>query len=238
MYKRQIYAGRREVVFLILSGLFLGTLAMLNILGISRFVDLSFNIGSLEIPMPLAIGVLPYPVTFLCTDFISELYGRKRANRVVWMGLLLNLWVMSILWLAGVLPGTEARAFFEIRSYAFAAVWASMVAYLFAQFVDVELFHWWKRRTQGKHLWLRNNGSTMLSQIVDTVSVILITFWLTPKALPLNNDSSISSQLCGLIGAGYVFKVTTALLDTIPLYLGVRSLRPFLGISEEGVPDP
>ena len=75
---------RRERVFLILAGLFLGTLAMLNILGITRFIDLSFDLWGMTIPFQVAVGVLPYPVTFLCTDFISELYGQKRANFVGW----------------------------------------------------------------------------------------------------------------------------------------------------------
>ena len=63
---------------------------MLNILGISRFLDLSLQIGSWTIPFSIAIGVLPYPLTFLCTDFISEIYGKKRAAFVVWLGLLVN----------------------------------------------------------------------------------------------------------------------------------------------------
>jgi queuosine precursor transporter len=97
-------ARRRELVFIILSGIFLGTLAVLNILGLSRQIDLSFTIGEWKFPFIVFIGVLPYPITFLCTDFISELYGRRRANTVVWVGLLLNLWVLFILWLGGVLP--------------------------------------------------------------------------------------------------------------------------------------
>ena len=177
---------RRQLVFLVLSGLFLGTLAMLNILGVTRFIDLSFQLPgtSLTIPMPLAVGVLPYPITFLCTDFISELYGRHRANQVVWMGLGLNLWVMLILWVGGALPGFEpagqpqSGVFFEVRRLAFSAVTASMIAYLAAQFVDVQVFHFWKRLTNGRHLWLRNNGSTLVSQLVDTTSVILITHFL------------------------------------------------------------
>ena len=86
--------ARRERVFLVLAGLFLGSMTMLNILGVSRFLDLSFTVAGVHVPMALAVGVLPYPMTFLCTDFISELYGRRRASVVVWVGLLLNLWVM------------------------------------------------------------------------------------------------------------------------------------------------
>ena len=96
--------ARRERVFLVLAGLFLGSLTMLNLLGITRFIDLSFTLFGVEIPMPLAVGVLPYPITFLCTDFISEFYGRRRANWVVMVGLLLNLWVVFILWLGAALP--------------------------------------------------------------------------------------------------------------------------------------
>ena len=95
---------RREVVFIILSGFFFGTLAMLNILGISRQIDFSFTIAGVRIPFIVFIGVLPYPLTFLCTDFISELYGKKRANTVVWVGLLLNIWVILIFWVGGILP--------------------------------------------------------------------------------------------------------------------------------------
>ena len=169
--------ARRERVFLVLAGLFLGSMTMLNILGISRFIrlyqlDYALASGEVwEISFAVAVGVLPYPLTFLCTDFISEFYGRRRANWVVWVGLLLNIWVVFILWLGGILPGYEAMdtgvplnddksvpVFFQMRSLAFAAVGASMVAYMAAQFCDVYMFHFWKRLTKGKWLWLRNNG--------------------------------------------------------------------------------
>jgi hypothetical protein len=223
--------ARRERTFLFFAGLFLGTLAMLNILGISRFIDLSFTVPGLgwEVPVPLAVGVLPYPITFLCTDFISELYGRRRASQVVYMGLVLNVWVVFILWLGGVLPsaaGGDDDVFMRVRELTFGAVTASMIAYLFAQLVDVQLFHFWKNRTRGKHLWLRNNGSTLVSQLVDTVSVILITHALA--GLPVDPDEPLFPQLLVFIAAGYVFKVLAALADTLPFYVGVRWLTRYL----------
>ncbi|MEM9064648.1 MAG: queuosine precursor transporter [Planctomycetota bacterium] len=244
--ERQLHT-RRETVFLLFAGMFLGTLAMLNILGISRFIRL-FGIdhdsdpATDEIVFAVAVGVLPYPVTFLCTDFISELFGRARANRVVWMGLVLNLFVMVILWLGGVMPGFEEKTtdgslvldeagrppvFFEIRTLAFGAVTASMLAYIAAQFVDVYVFHFWKRLTHGKHLWLRNNGSTLASQLVDTTAVILIThFWA--GALPISDDRGLWGQLMLFIATGYVFKLLVALVDTIPFYLGTKWLVRYL----------
>ncbi len=233
----ELLALRRERVFLVLAGLFLGTLAMLNILGISRFIDLSFRLPLLgwQVPMVLAVGALPYPVTFLCTDLLSEFYGRRRTNEVVLVGLLVNVWVVAVLWLGGVLPGTEPAGqegtgvFFEIRRLAFGAVAASMVAYLSAQLIDVQLFHMWKRLTKGRHLWLRNNGSTMVSQIVDTTAVILITHYYA-HALPLDPSQPIGHQLAVFIASGYVFKLVVAALDTLPFYLGVAYLRDYLEI--------
>ena len=235
--------ARRERVFLVLAGLFLGSMTMLNILGISRFVDLSFELFGLTIPMALAIGVLPYPVTFLCTDFISELYGQKRANHLVWVGLLLNLWVVGFLWLGGVLPPTVEIdpatglpptdaydfAFYRIRFLTMGAVVASMIAYLAAQLCDVTLFHFWKRLTHGRHLWLRNNGSTVVSQFVDTFAVITITHFYA-RGLPIDPSTAIWPQLWVFIASGYVFKIAIALLDTLPFYVGVHYLSRYLEI--------
>lgn len=235
---------RRERVFLVLAGLFLGSLTMLNILGISRFIDMSFDVGGMKIPFVLAVGVLPYPVTFLCTDLISELYGRDRAASVVWMGLGLNLWVIGILWLGGALPGYETLGadgeivrdaagrlpvFYEVRGLAFGAVAASMIAYLAAQMCDVHVYHFFKRITAGKHLWLRNNGSTLMSQLVDSVAVILVTHFYA-HALPVTPDDPLWPQLFTFIASGYVFKLVCALLDTLPFYAGVRWLSAYLQI--------
>jgi uncharacterized integral membrane protein (TIGR00697 family) len=239
--------ARRERVFLILSGLFLGTLAMLNILGISRFIKLGelTTAAGTNLTFAIAIGVLPYPLTFLCTDFISEFYGRKRANSVVLVGLLLNVWVVFILWLGGVLPGFETLnpgtgeivrdaagrlpVFFEIRALAFGAVTASMAAYMAAQFCDVYVFHFWKGVTRGRHLWLRNNGSTMTSQLVDTTAVILITHYYA-HALPIDPGQSVGRQLALYIFTGYAFKFAIAAADTVPFYLGVKWLSGYLEI--------
>lgn len=243
--------ARRERVFMLLAGIFLGSMTMLNILGTSRFIKLFEIAVDLEsgkvwnIAFAVAVGVLPYPVTFLCTDFICEFYGRKRANTLVWIGLFLNIWLAFVLWLGGVLPGFEqyvdgqpvdaagnTPAYFQIQRLAFAAIWASMFAYMAAQFCDVYLFHFWKRVTKGKWLWLRNNGSTMISQLVDSTAVILITYWVGGLAgvIKLDLGVPVYLQLLVLIGTSYFFKVIVALLDTIPFYIGVSFLKGYLEI--------
>lgn len=245
---------RRERVFLVFAGIFLGCMTMLNILGITRFV----HVG----PLALAIGVLPYPLTFLCTDFISEFYGRRRAGFVVWVGLLLNVIVIGFLWLGHLMPGlaeqnrpgwlpegswippdwqtihfdptkvmpfgdqTLSMDLFEIIfRCSRIAVFASMLAYVAAQFCDVYLFHFWKKLTKGKYLWIRNNGSTMISQLVDSTTVILVTFW----GQLISGERSLK-QLLGLIAGAYLFKVIIAALDTIPFYIGVKYLSRYLRI--------
>ncbi len=237
--------ARRERVFLVLAGLFIGAMAMLNIIGITRFV----RIGPLE----LAVGVLPYPLTFLCTDLISELYGKKRASAVVWVGLVVNLFIIGTLWLGQALPPASTKApwqelhlaegvslpdgsrlegtgelFTLIYKCTAGAVFASMAAYLVAQLCDVHLFHFYKRLTKGKHLWLRNNGSTLVSQLVDTVVVVGLTF-----GAELSRGNITLRTMLTLVLSGYLFKLATALADTAPFYFGVRWLSRYLEIDPQ-----
>ncbi len=240
----QKFVRRREIVFLVLSGLFIGTLAMLNILGITRLIDFTFNIFGITVPFRVFIGVLPYPITFLCTDFICEIYGKKRANYVVWTGFLLNMWVLFILWIGGILPPrpeiTNATGlphpddpdylFYGIRFFTFRATFASMIAYLTAQFIDVHIFHFFKKATRGRYLWLRNNGSTLTSQMVDSLAVVLITYFFTHSQL-VQEGQEVFPALMVLILSNYIFKMVAALLDTIPFYIGVRFLSKYLNIN-------
>ncbi|MCB0357808.1 MAG: queuosine precursor transporter, partial [Bdellovibrionales bacterium] len=186
---------KRERVFIILAAFFIGSMTLLNVVGITRFIQMG--------PLSVAVGVLPYPLTFLCTDLISELYGKKRASFVVWIGFFLNLFMIVIVLIGFHLPSVDASVqppwqtlflsqpvhlangevvkgsidiFHIIYSCTVGSVFASMMAYLAAQFCDVHLFHFWKELTRGKHLWLRNNFSTMVSQLVDSFMVIIITF--------------------------------------------------------------
>jgi len=233
---------RRERVFLILAGFFLCAMTLLNVIGITRFVQFG--------PMQLAVGVLAYPLTFLCTDLISELYGRARANFMVTVGLLLNIFILGVMWLGNALPAIDAGSqppwqtlslsavvglpngstvsdsvelFSLIYATTTGAVFASMLAYIFAQYVDVFLFHWIKKKTAGKHLWLRNNGSTLVSQAVDSVTVVSVTF----GAAVLAGDMAVGVVL-GLMLSNYLFKMAAALIDTPIIYVLVHKLRPYL----------
>ena len=231
---------RRLATYIILAGIFISSMTMLNILGTSRFIDLSFNIFGFNFPLIVAIGVLPYPITFLCTDLISEIFGKKRATIIVWTGLVVNLWLGLILWLGGIAPefttstasiGTN-NAFLTIRHLALGTITASMVAYFLAQYIDVSVFHFLKNLTKGKYLWIRNNGSTMISQLVDTSAVILITHFLT-YSIPLPKDKSELMGLMTLIFYAYLFKFFAALIDTPIFYMAVKFLKKYLSEKNE-----
>ncbi len=231
---------RRLATYIILAGIFISSMTMLNILGTSRFIDLSFNIFGFNFPLIVAIGVLPYPITFLCTDLISEIFGKKRATIIVWTGLVVNLWLGLILWLGGIAPefttSSESidtnNAFLTIRHLALGTITASMVAYFLAQYIDVSVFHFLKNLTKGKYLWIRNNGSTMISQLVDTSAVILITHFLT-YSIPLPKDKSELMGLMTLIFYAYLFKFFAALIDTPIFYIAVKFLKKYLSEKNE-----
>lgn len=236
---------RRERVFLVLAGTFLCAMTLLNVIGITRFVQLG--------PMALAVGVLPYPLTFLCTDLICELYGKARANFLVSVGLGLNFLILGVLLLGNSLPSVPAESmppwqilqlaapvplpngevveqsvglYQLIYATTSGAVFASMLAYIAAQYCDVQLFHFWKRVTKGKYLWVRNNFSTLMSQMVDSVMVVTVTF----GAAFFRDEMTLKTMLI-LVGSNYLFKATVALLDTGPLYLAVHYLRRYLRLA-------
>lgn len=231
---------REQLVFMLLAGLFLSAMTLLNLIGITRFVQMG--------PLVLGVGTLVYPLTFLCTDLISELYGAQKARFVVWLGLGANVFVLLVMWVGQLLPLAEGAAPWQSLSvvgdvllptgqvlqnkvevfdiiYACTAgsMLASMVAYSAAQFCDVYLFHFWKKLTQGRHLWLRNNLSTAVSQLVDSVSFVLIAF----GAAYVQGHMKVE-DLWTLAMSNYVFKLGAALIDTGPFYLGVHWLSKYI----------
>jgi hypothetical protein len=196
-----------DTIFLVLAAVFLSSLVVCNLIA-NKFltVDLGFKVFT------LSAGALPYPITFLATDLLSELYGRRRANRVVMAGFVASLFALLALWLGGEFQAIEGSPVSqETYQSAFGNTWrvisASMTAYLVAQFLDVRLFHFWRDLTKGKHLWLRNNASTVVSQLLDSVLVVLVLFW---GAKPGDEMLSIILDL-------WLFKALVAFADT-PLF--------------------
>lgn len=206
-------------IYMILSALFIASLVVSNLIFQKFFYWDFFGIYTFEI----SVGILPYPITFLITDIISEIYGKKKANQVVTTGIFASVFSLLIIYIADYVPATswspiDNEIFGRVFGATAVAVFASMVAYLLAQYVDIQLFHFWKKLTRGKHLWLRNNFSTFLSQFVDTFSVLFL----------LCTFNKISWELFGgLLLSGFLFKVLIAAIDTPFLYAAVFAFRKY-----------
>ena len=205
-------------IYLFLAALFITSLVVSNLIFQKFFYwyPLEVEIFGAKL-FEISVGILPYPVTFLITDLISEIYGKKRANHVVIAGIFASFFSLLIVYISNAVPATDWSPvqndlFSKVFGSTAIAVFASMLAYLFAQFIDIQIYHFWKRLTKGKHLWLRNNFSTFTSQFVDTCTVLLL----------LCSFGKISWDLFfGLLVSGFIFKIIIAVLDTPFLYLGV-----------------
>jgi len=217
-----------EVIFLVLASLFITSLVTSNLIFQKFFEWNPFGWHRFE----LSVGIIAYPLTFLITDIISEIYGQRRAQMVVTAGIFASFFALLI-----VIVSTEATAttwspigdvtFKKVFGFTYVAVGASLAAYLFAQFLDVRVFHFWKRLTNGKHLWIRNNFSTMTSQLVDTGTVLLL----------LCGFGVIEWEMFGiLLLNGYLFKVIFALFDTPVIYFMVHLMRKYFHMEDVNKP--
>ena len=176
----------------------------------------------------VSVGLLPYPITFLITDILSEIYGRKKANLVVIAGIFASFFSLAIIYVSKEAPATSwspvnDTTFTKVFGATPLAVLASMMAYLTAQFIDIHIYHFWKKLTRGNHLWLRNNFSTFSSQIVDTLTVLLL----------LCSFGIISwDNFLGLLISGVLFKILIAALDTPILYVIIYGFRTYFGLKK------
>lgn len=206
-------------VYIILSGLFVAFLVVCNLIA-NKFVSISLPFR--EAPFIVSCGILPYPLTFLITDLLSEFYGRKRTSLVVFTGFLASVLIIFLLQWTNALESITGspvgdQAYSEVFGNSWRVIGASMLAYLIAQLLDVQLYEFWKKKTKGKMLWLRNNGSTIFSQLIDTILIILVLF-IGVKS---------SSEMLTMITDGWIFKLICALIDTPIIYVSVFLIRRY-----------
>jgi uncharacterized integral membrane protein (TIGR00697 family) len=227
---RNANPSRAERAFTVLAGLFIGALVITNAIAGKFFVLFG---------QELSCGIIAYPVTFLVTDLISEIYGRKRANTVVGAGFVVSVFITGVVWIANEAPTyaespVDAESFNVVFGLLPGVVLGSMIAYLTAQFVDVQIFEFWRRLTDGKYMWLRNNGSTFFSQLVDTVMVVTIALVIwpavdgNPATTPLGYETWE-----GIVFGQYVFKIGIAAIDTPIFYVATHYLTAWIQADAE-----
>ncbi len=196
-----------QLPFMLLCALFVSSLTISAVLA-AKII----TVWGIVVPA----GVLAYCVTFVCTDVISELWGRQVANRVVWSGFVALVFVLLLIQLALYWPAADfwphQQEFEAILGLAPRIILASLAAYVCSQFFDVQAFHFWRRVTRDRFLWLRNNLSTAMSQLLDSVVFISIAFY---------GQMSIFN----LIWGQWLVKLGIAAVDTVLVYFLVWYLR-------------
>jgi queuosine precursor transporter len=213
-------ANRRDVVYLALAGFFVTNAILGEVIG-----GKLFSLG----PFTMSIGVIPWPVVFITTDLINEYFGRDGVRRLTFMTIGLIAYAFIILYVAILVP---AASFSPVTDGQFQAVFGqslwiiagSIIAFGLSQLVDVGVFWLVRHKTGGKHLWMRATGSTLVSQLIDSIVIIGIAFWLPGKIK--------TEEFFIVAGANYSYKMLIALAVTPLLYIGHSIIDRYLGIEE------
>ncbi len=206
--------GERDLlVLMVFSGVFGASIVFANIAAGVKLVDFFGFV--------VPAGTIAYSITFPVTDIVDEVYGRRRAVYIVWAGLAAEISMLVLVGAEALLPALEPGMqadYLRIFTPQLRIVLASIMAYLVSQHHDVWAFWKWREITGGRYLWIRNNASTMVSQLLDSTIFILVAFYgLEPLDILLN-----------MIFSMWLFKVLVAALDTPFVYLGVMLVRRYV----------
>lgn len=208
---------RKQTVFLILTGIFITNAIVAELIGGKLIL-----IGE----VPMSIGILPWPVVFLTTDLINEYYGKEAVRRLSYITTGLIAYCFFLLWMALHIPAAEGYS--TVNDEQFTAVFGqgmwiiagSITAFLISQLIDITIFHYVKKRTGQRMIWLRSTGSTVISQFFDSFIVLGIAFYATGK---IDTQTYLASGL-----TGYVVKLGIAILLTPLIYVGHSVLDKYL----------
>lgn len=174
-------------------------------------------------PVTIAGAVICYPICYLITDIVGEMWGKREANKIVKYGFIGQVLATLIIVATTYTPYLDMdmqAAYVKLLGQNWVFVAGSLSAYLASQYLDVHIFHTLKEKTNGKSKWIRNNASTMLSQLVDTAIFIIIAFgfgfgWIFDNQVALLN----------MVIGQYLIKLIIAVLDTVPFYILTRERR-------------
>jgi queuosine precursor transporter len=215
-----IAQNRRDVVYLALAGFFVTNAILGEVTG-----GKLFTLG----PFTLSIGVIPWPVVFLSTDLMNEYFGRDGVRRLTFMTIGLIIYAFVVLFLAMQVP---AASFSPVSDAQFEAVFGqslwiivgSVVAFAVSQLVDVGVFWLVRHKTGGRFLWMRATGSTVVSQLLDSIVIIGIAFWLPGKVQ--------TSEFLTVAASNYSYKFLIAVGMTPVIYAAHSLIDRFLGMEE------
>jgi len=213
-----MFKTKRDIVFTILAGIFITNAVVAELIG-GKIIQLG--------PFIMSIGIIPWPVVFLTTDLINEYYGKNGVKKLTFITASLIAYAFVVLFFSINIPAAKGisavtdEQFQAVFGQSMWIIFASIIAFLVSQFVDVFIFWLLRNKTGGKMIWLRSTGSTVVSQLIDTFIVLGIAFWLTGK---MNTTEYVNAAL-----TGYTFKLIIAIVLTPLIYLGRYLVNNYLG---------
>ncbi len=213
-----MFKTKRDIVFTILAGIFITNAVVAELIG-GKIIQLG--------PFIMSIGIIPWPVVFLTTDLINEYYGKNGVKKLTFITASLIAYAFVVLFFSINIPAAKGvsavtdEQFQAVFGQSMWIIFASIVAFLVSQFVDVFIFWLLRNKTGGKMIWLRSTGSTVVSQLIDTFIVLGIAFWLTGK---MSTSEYVNAAL-----TGYTFKLIIAIVLTPLIYLGRYLVTNYLG---------
>ncbi len=237
--------SKRETLLLVTLALFVAFFVAANFLGAKLWEFTLFGLRPRHLGFEgqsfvATAGILAFPLTFLLTDIVNEYFGKRIVRTFTWLAIAVNLILQPIV-LAAVAaptvsytPGVSAVQAHDAYALAFGATWtitiASLAAFAVGQLVDVSVFSWLRRRTGGKAIWLRAQGSTVVSQLLDTLIVIYLAFYVLPA---IAGDPHMSAGAAGSVAlTNYVYKFAIAVVMTPLLYVARALVVRWLGPGE------
>jgi len=216
-----MFQSRKGIIYVILAGIFITNAILAELIG-GKLIDLG--------PAVMSIGILPWPVVFVTTDLINEYFGEKGVRKLSIITACLIAYTFIILFFAMKIPSSDVST---ISTSQFNAVFGqsqliivgSITAFLVSQLIDVSIFHFFKRKTGERKIWLRSTGSTVISQLFDSFIVLGIAFWLPGI---MDTKTFFLSAM-----TGYSVKLAIAVLMTPMIYLGHSIIDKYIAKDEK-----
>lgn len=207
---------KKQIVYIILGGLFITNAIVAELIG-GKLIEIG--------PFILSVGILPWPIVFVTTDLINEHFGKSGVKKLTFLTTGLIIYSFIVLFFAMIIPASGVSvvsdaAFNQVFGQSMWIIVASVIAFVISQLLDMSLFHFFNRLTNGKHIWLRSTGSTVISQLFDSFIVSGIAFWLTGKVSTLD--------YINMAGTGYGFKLVLAVALTPLIYFGHHLIQKYL----------
>jgi uncharacterized integral membrane protein (TIGR00697 family) len=213
---KPMFKSKKDTVYVVLAGIFITNAVVAELIG-GKLIDVG--------PAVMSIGILPWPIVFVTTDLINEYFGEKGVRKLSLITASLIAYTFIVLTLAMKIPSTgissvSTSQFNAVFGQSQLIIVGSIIAFLASQLIDVSIFHFVKKRTGDKMIWLRSTGSTVISQLFDSFIVLGIAFWLPGI---MDTKTFLLSAL-----TGYTVKLGIAILMTPLIYLGHYFIEKYI----------